>query len=129
MRTLCSHRSFACLVAVMAAMALAIAAPIAAAQTTQGGYAPPSSNVQAEIEDAPTSAPSGDPITRTGADAQASTAANTVKRSSSPANGALPFTGLDLGFIGLAGVGLLAVGFVLRRLTLRDGGAEQRNAA
>ena len=121
MRTLRSHRSFACLVAVLAALALAVAAPLAAAQTTQGGYAPPSSNVQAEIQDSPTSAPSTDP--------QARTAANTVQRSGSQGGGALPFTGLDLGFIGLAGVALLAGGFGLRRLTLRGDGAEPRNAA
>jgi hypothetical protein len=123
MRTLRSHRSSACLAAVLAAVALAVAAPIAPAQTTEGGYVPPSSNVQAEIQDTPTS-----PRSQPSAAQNGSTAANTVQRSGSQPGGALPFTGLDLGFIGLAGVGLLAAGFGLRRLTLREDRAEPRNA-
>ncbi len=115
-----SYRRFACLAAMLAAMTLISAAPLASAQTSQGGYAPPSSNVQAEIQSDPVSTPSNAP--------SAHKAANTVQRSGSQANGALPFTGLDLVFIGLAGVGLLAVGLGLRRLTLRGDRAEPRNA-
>ena len=118
MKTPRSHRRFACLVAVVAALALVVAVPVASAQTSQGGYAPPSSNVQAEIQDSPTSPPVSSTPPK---------AANDVQRSQS--NGALPFTGLDLGLIGLVGVGLLAVGFSLRRITARGERAEQRNAA
>jgi hypothetical protein len=114
-----SHRSFACLVALVTAVALAVAAPISSAQTSQGGYTPPGSNVQAEIQDSP-STPAGDP--------SASTAATTT-RSGSRASGTLPFTGLDVGFIGLAGAGLVLGGLGLRRMTLRGSQAQQRNAA
>lgn len=120
MTSLRSHRSFACLVALVAAMALAVAAPLASAQTSSGGYTPPSSNVQAEIQDSP-STPSDGP--------SASKAATTVHQSSGAHNAALPFTGLDLGFVGLVGVGLLALGFTLRRMTARGARAQQRNAA
>ncbi len=120
MTTLRSHRSFACLVALVAASALAVAAPIASAQTSQGGYTPPGSNVQAEIQDSPSTPSDGSSATK---------AATTVHRSGSTGNAALPFTGLDLGFIGLVGVGLVLVGFTLRRMTVRGARAEQRNAA
>ena len=110
---------FVYLVALVAAPALALAAPIASAQTASGGYTPPGSDVQAEIQDSP-STPSDGPSART--------AANTVQRSNS-GNGALPVTGLDLGFVGLVGVGLVLVGFTLRRITVRGSRAEQRNAA
>ena len=122
MKNLRSPRSFARLTAMVAVLVLAYAAPMASAQTSQGGYTPPSSNVQAEIEDSPATGSSS-------TDPKAGTAADTVKRSSAPDNGALPFTGLDLGFIGIAGVGLLVVGFGLRRLTQREAEAEQGNAA
>lgn len=120
MTSLRSHRSFACLVALVAATALALVAPIASAQTSQGGYTPPGSNVQAEIQDSP-STPSDGPT--------ATKAANTVQRADSTGNATLPFTGLDLGFIGLAGVGLVLVGFTLRRMTVRGASAQQRNPA
>ncbi len=112
-----SPRRFACLLALVAAVALAVAAPVASAQTAQGGYAPPSSSTQAEIQsDAPSHS--------------SRPAATTVHRSTaSDSTGALPFTGLDLGFVGLVGVGLVGVGFGLRRLTLRGGPAGHRNAA
>jgi hypothetical protein len=111
------HRRFACLLPVIAACALAVAAPSASAQTSQGGYTPPSSNTQAEIQsDAPShnSRPASTTVHRT---------------TSSDGNGVLPFTGLDLGFIGLVGVGLVAVGLGLRRLTLRGGPVAHRNTA
>lgn len=118
MTTLRSQRRPACLAAMMAALALVVAAPVASAQTSQGGYAPPSSNVQAEIQDSPTAPQVSSTPPR---------AATNVQRSQ--ASGSLPFTGLDLGFIGLAGVGLLAIGFSLRRITTRGARADQRNAA
>lgn len=119
MPSLRSHRSYACLAALVAVMALAIAAPFASAQTSSGGYTPPGSDVQAEIQDSP-STPSGTPST--------TAAATTVHRSGSTGNATLPFTGLDLGFIGFAGLGLVLVGFTLRRMTGRGARAEQRNA-
>lgn len=123
MTSLRSHRSFACLIPLVAATALALAAPIASAQTSQGGYTPPGSDVQAEIQDSPSSPSDGPSAT------SATKAANTVQRSGSTGNATLPFTGLDLGFIGLAGVGLVLVGFTLRRMTVRGARAQQRNAA
>lgn len=111
---------FAYLVALAAAAALAVAAPIASAQTSQGGYVPPGSNVQVEIQDSPSTPPNGP---------SASKAATTVHRSGSTGSAALPFTGLDLGFIGIVGVGLVLVGFTLRRMTVRGAGSERRNAA
>jgi hypothetical protein len=114
-----SHRSFACLVALVTAAALAVAAPIASAQTSQGGYTPPGSNVQAEIQETP-GTPAGDPAAST---------ATTTTRSGSRASGTLPFTGLDLGLIGLVGAGLVLGGLGLRRMTLRGSSAQQRNAA
>lgn len=109
MKTLRSNRNFACLVALVAAVALAVGAPVASAQTSQGGYTPPGSNAQAEIQSTPST-----PTDRTAANAT-----TTVQRSGSSTNGALPFTGLDLGLVGLAGVVLVLVGFSLRRMTLR----------
>jgi len=121
MTKLRSHCSFAWLVALVAMVALAVAAPVASAQTASGGYIPPSSDVQAEIQDSPTTPPDSPGTTPK--------AATTVQRSGSTGNSTLPFTGLDLGFIGLAGAGLLLVGFTLRRLTLRGDQAGPRNVA
>lgn len=127
MTTLRSHRRFACLLALVATVALALAAPVASAQTAQGGYTPPGSDVQAEIQSDPASNPSDGPSASV--DPSASKAATTVNRSGPASNAALPFTGLDLGFIGLAGVGLVLVGFTLRRMTLRSAQGEHRNPA
>ena len=39
-----------------------------------------------------------------------------VSASTTPAAGALPFTGMNLGFIAIAGIALASVGYSLRRL-------------
>lgn len=126
MKTPWSHRSFIGLPALLAAAALALGAPIASAQTAEGGYTPPGSDVQAEIQDSPTTPPS-DGSTPAAATAQRST--SSAQRSTSSRGSALPFTGLDLGFVGAAGLGLVLVGFMLRRMTLRGGGEQPPNAA
>ena len=71
-------------------LSLALAAPAAFAQSGQGGY----------IEEGPSI------VDRTGGDPPGD-----------DGSGELPFTGLDLGLLGVAGASLLLVGFGMRRMT------------
>jgi hypothetical protein len=82
------------LVALCAVVACLIAAPAAlAVSSSQSGYA------------------------RSGGEPQAEVSSKATKSTS----GALPFTGLDLAFMGGVGLALIASGAGLRRLTVRRG--------
>ena len=82
------------LVALCAVVACLIAAPAAlAVSSSQSGYA------------------------RSGGEPQAEVSSHATKSTA----GTLPFSGLDLGFIGIVGVALIASGFGLRRLAGQQG--------
>lgn len=83
-------------IAVLIGAALALSAPVASAQTSpvQEGYSTTAGVVQTEV--------------------------NSPKEQSSDE---LPFTGLDVGFVGLAGAMLLGAGFGIRRLSRTTGTA------
>ncbi len=83
------------IVLAIAAMALALV-PFALADATQSVYNGSGTKTQQDLGKA---AP-----------------AKTVTTSAKPASGALPFTGMDLGLVGLAGIGLAVMGYSLRRL-------------
>jgi len=86
-------------------LSLALAAPAAFAQSSQEGY----------IQEGPSV------IDRTGGDDQpgtgtgSGTGADTDTRTTT--SGELPFTGLDLGLLGVAGASLLLMGAGMRRMT------------
>lgn len=79
-------------------LTLALAAPAAFAQSSQDGYIPEGPSV---IEQTDTSGDPGDPPATT----------------SEVAGDELPFTGLDLGLVALAGASLMVLGVGMRRLT------------
>jgi len=78
-------------------LSLALAAPAAFAQSSQEGYIPEGPSV----------------IDRTGTGS--GTGADTDTRTTT--SGELPFTGLDLGLLGVAGASLLLMGAGMRRMT------------
>ena len=84
-------------------LSLALAAPAAFAQSSRDGY----------IQEGPSV------IDRTGGDDQpgtgSGTGADTDTRTTT--SGELPFTGLDLGLLGVAGASLLLMGAGMRRMT------------
>ncbi len=86
-------------------LSLALAAPAAFAQSSQEGY----------IQEGPSI------VDRTGGDDQpgtgtgSGTGADTDTRTTT--SGELPFTGLDLGLLGVAGASLLLMGAGMRRMT------------
>jgi hypothetical protein len=85
-------------VALCAVAACLIAAPAAfAVSSSQSGYA------------------------RSGGEPQAEVSSHATKSTS----GTLPFTGLDLAFMGAVGVALIASGFGLRRLAVHGGGQKE----
>jgi hypothetical protein len=94
------------IVAAIAAFAFATAAPAFAEDSSLEGYGGPGSDVLSEIQQ-----PSGN------APQQSAPVQNTAGESAKASSGNLPFTGLDLGLLGAAGVGLLGLGIVMRRLT------------
>jgi len=84
-------------IAVLIGAALALSAPVASAQTSpvQQGYSTTAGVVQTEVN-SPKEQASGDE---------------------------LPFTGLDVGLVGIAGAMLLGAGFGIRRLSRHSGTA------
>jgi hypothetical protein len=93
-------------VAAIAALSLATAAPAFAEDSSLEGYGGPGSDVLSEIQQ-----PGGN-VSEKSAPVQ-----NTAGESAKASSGTLPFTGLDLGLLGAAGVGLLGLGIGMRRLT------------
>lgn len=87
-------------------ISLSLAAPAFAGSSTGEGYREVSGNVQQQVAD-----PSDDGTPRE------ATATRSVDE------GSLPFTGLEIAFIGIAGLGLVGVGFGLRTLTRRQSAA------
>jgi len=85
---------------------LALAAPAAMAQSGQDGYVPPGPEV---IDDTNQSDSSDD--------SQELGSPSSTDPDDSGSGGELPFTGLDLGLVALAGGSLLVLGFGMRRLT------------
>jgi hypothetical protein len=85
----------------IAAMALG-AAPFALADATQSVYYGAGKKTQGDIGKA-----------KPAAEIEVKGAATPTAKSTS---GSLPFTGMDLGLVGLAGVGLAGMGYSLRRL-------------
>ncbi len=77
-------------------LSLALAAPAAFAQSGEGGY----------IQEGPSI------VDRTGGNATDPAEANNAGASAE-----LPFTGLDLGLLGIAGASLLLMGAGMRRMT------------
>jgi hypothetical protein len=92
---------------VLLALALAIAtATVASAQTVEG-YSNQGGDIQSQVE-------GGGGIAGTGTDTASGVAGTQTTASD---GGSLPFTGLDLALIALAGGALVAVGVGMRRLT------------
>jgi hypothetical protein len=94
------------IVAAIAAFSLATAAPAFAEDSSLEGYGGPGSDVLSEIQQ-----PSGQV-----AEKKSAPVSNQAGESAQ-SSGTLPFTGLDLGLLGAAGAGLLALGIGMRRLT------------
>ena len=90
-------------IAVLVGAALALGAPVASAATSpvQQGYSTTAGVVQSEVNA---------PKEQASAPAQESSG-----------NNELPFTGLDVGLVGVAGAMLLAAGFGIRRLSRSTG--------
>jgi hypothetical protein len=82
---------------------LLTAAPAAFAQSAADGYSEPAGTVQQQLGD------ERDPPAASASGARAATAED--------AGPSLPFTGIDIGLIGGAGIVLLAFGFAARRLS------------
>lgn len=104
--------------------ALMIGAPAALAQSpAQTGYSQPGGVIQQQLATPNSPAPAGTPAAAT--QKTAPVASVTPAQSTTPAattqSNQLPFTGLDVGLAVFAGVLLLAMGFVIRRLS-RFGG-------
>jgi hypothetical protein len=91
-----SRRNIFALVAVLV-LSMALVAPAAFAQSSQEGY----------VEQGPSTL---DQVGGGGG-------GQPPQAQASQGGGELPFTGLDVGFIAIAGVSLLAMGFAMRRLT------------
>ena len=89
--------------AAVMALALAAPAPVFAAEASIDGYGEDSTVLQNIDEGDPKGTPDSNP-------ASTPTAAT-------DAGGKLPFTGLDLGLLGVAGGALMALGLGMRRLT------------
>lgn len=90
-----SRRNIFALVAVLL-LSMALVAPAAFAQSSQEGY----------IEQGPSTL-----------DQVGGGGGGQPPQAQASQGGELPFTGLDVGFIAIAGVSLLAMGFAMRRLT------------
>jgi len=83
-------------------LAFAIPAPVMAQDSVVGGYN--------ETEVVDPGDPAGDP-------------ADPADPAAQSEGGSLPFTGLDVALLAVAGAGLVAVGFGMRRLTRRPDAA------
>ena len=89
---------------VMLALALTLGATtLASAQSTIGGYNDQGGQIQSQVD------------TGTGGSTDGSGVAGSTQ--STDGGSSLPFTGLDLGLLALAGGALVAVGVGMRRLT------------
>ena len=97
------------LVAAIAAVSFATAAPAFADDSSLDGYGGPGANVLSEIQQ-----PTGE--AKTAETPKAAPKAAAAESREAP-GGSLPFTGLDLGLLGVAGAGLLGLGVAMRRLT------------
>lgn len=86
-------------------MMLAVIAPAAYAQSGQDGYQGDAPSILDQT--------SGDPVAKSGTSPSTQKAATQRTASSD----ALPFTGLDLGIVAVAGGSLMLLGFGMRRLT------------
>lgn len=104
-------KRLASLAAVITALSAFAFAPAAfAATTAQEAYAPPGGTSQVDV-----GAGNSNKVGDGGSSSAAAAKATTTKTENS--GNFLPFTGLDLGFLLLVGVGLLGLGGGLRRLT------------
>jgi len=105
-----------------ALLAFAIPMPALAQDSVVGGY-----NETEIIDPPPVSGdPPGDPgdPSATGeAASDETTAVAATEGSDGDDGGSLPFTGLDIGLLAVAGAGLLALGLGMRRLTRRPDAA------
>jgi hypothetical protein len=102
--------------AVVAAAVLAVAPAAALASTTATGYGHPGAHQQHHVVKPKVLGVtnSGGPTTPTSGSAPTSTP------SAVNSSGSLPFTGFDLLLVLATGLGLVAAGFGLRRLTRRE---------
>ena len=95
----------------VAAMAFAVPTPALAQELSEDAYNSPDVEVL-------TDNPGDDNSNTNGNDSNSSRDAKPVTAAKSNSDGgSLPFTGLDLGLLGVAGAGLVALGFGMRRLT------------
>jgi hypothetical protein len=83
-------------------ISLALAPAAMADSATSAGYRDTAGNVQQQVAAAEQNTPPQSQTTR------------------SVDNGSLPFTGMEIGFIGMAGIALLGLGFGLRMLIRRQ---------
>ena len=91
---------------------LAFAPAVLAADPALEAYSPPGGSSQVDVQQADPQAASSSTRSSTRGASQAG-----ATRTESDTRSFLPFTGLDLGFVLMAGGALLALGFGLRRLT------------
>ena len=98
--------------AALSAVALAVAAPVASAQSTspdQEGYSVPGAAVQTQVESGNDNGPT--PVNDQVSNPEPAAAVQTADDST------LPFTGLDIALVVGAGGMLLLLGFGIRRLS------------
>ena len=87
-------------------ISLSLAPTAMAGSSTGEGYRDTAGNVQQQVAPAETSQPAATP--------DEATTTRTVDE------GTLPFTGMEIGFIAIAGLGLVGLGFALRLLIRRQ---------
>lgn len=98
-------------IAAAAASMLLIAAPAAAQNPTEQGYSAPAGTTQQQINSSPA------PTANVTPSKPAKVTPVAAKKAAPAKKGGLPFTGLELGLVLAAGIGLLGIGLGLRRVS------------
>lgn len=106
------------IVASAASATMLLGAPAAIAQTSaQQGYSTPGGVVQTQLGHTPAQQTQPTASTKAAPSAPSTTPAATTVASPKVSSSKLPFTGLDIGMIVVAGGILLAMGLGIRRMT------------
>src|SRR3954451_16749051 len=97
--------------AAVAAMLLVAAPAVAQVNPTEQGYSAPAGTTQQQINSSPA------PTANVTPSKPAKVTPVAAKNAARAKKGGLPFTGLELGLVLAAGIGLLGIGLGLRRLS------------